>query len=135
VRWTLWCTAAWAFYYFARLPVSLARFPEPPGLPPDAVSAHVSFLLVGIAIFAISIVVFSAAIATLLAVPYAFVVARHPERRFWGERAPFGRVMLGLAAVFIPLGLVLGAFQPQTHVELRAGAPMTTPHPVPPRGR
>jgi hypothetical protein len=115
------------------------RNPLPPNLPQEAASAHLSFLLAGIALFAVTAVVLSAAIATALVMPYAFVIARHPQRRFWGERAPLGRVMLWLAAVFVPLGLLLGVFAPQPQTELSVGPDVRpsvwTPHPAPTRGR
>ena len=115
------------------------RSPLPRHLPPEAASAHTTFMLAGIALFTVTVIVMSAAIATLLVVPYAFVVARHPERRFWGERAPLDRVLLWLAAVCVPLGLLLGAFAPQPQIELQAGLetgpPVASPHPAPSRGR
>lgn len=93
-----------------------------------------------IGFFVISIVIISAAVMTLLVVPYAIVVARTPNRRFWGEDAPMGRAMLLLAAAFIPLGVVLGVVTPPLHTTvsqtLELVPPGTRPAPSPPnRGR
>jgi ABC-type spermidine/putrescine transport system permease subunit II len=90
-------------------------------------------------LFVLTVVVLSATIVTLLVVPYAFVVARHPQRRFWGEHAPMGRVMLWLVAIFVPLGVVLGlSAQPvHTTVMVDDGPSSASPHPtvMPSRGR
>ena len=110
-RWVLWCTLAWASYYFARLAVSLVRFPAPPRLR----EFEITFLFEGIVFFVATIVVLSGLIATLLVVPYAFVVARRPVRRFWGEAAPVGRVVVWIAAIFVPVGLISGALAPTIH--------------------
>jgi hypothetical protein len=134
-----WFFAAWAFYFFARLPISLVRFPAPANLPPDAASMHLSFLLVGTAFFVVTAAVLSISAATILVVPYAFmVIAPHPERRFWGEHAPMVRVLLWLAVVFVPLGLLFGAFSPPLQTTLTVGDSEPTarnhPSPAPSRG-
>jgi hypothetical protein len=108
-RWVLWCTMAWASYYFARLAVSLVRFPAPPRVR----ALETAFLFEGIVFFIATIVVLSAVIAMLLVVPYAFIVARRPLRRFWGEAAPVGRVVVWIAAIFVPVGLISGALTPR----------------------
>ncbi|MDB5069374.1 MAG: hypothetical protein JWM87_485 [Candidatus Eremiobacteraeota bacterium] len=133
LRWTLWWTAAWAFYYFAQLPFSLARNPLPANVPPRVAEMQASFLFEAIGFFAISIVIISAAIVTLIVVPYAVVVARNPDRRFWGEDAPMGRAMLLLAVAFVPLGVVLGATTPplRTTVTLTGGSEPSGTRPAP----
>ena len=125
----LWCTLAWAFYWFAQAAVSLVRFPLPARWP----QSPVAFLFEGAGFLLVTTVVLSGAIVTLLVVPYAFVVARRPERRFWGEAAPLGRVVLWLAMVFAPLGVLLGATHPPLHTAVTGSpAAATTPAPAPP---
>lgn len=100
---------------------------------------HLTVFLLGTAFFVVSAAVLSVAAATIVVAPYAFMaVARHPERRFWGEHAPLGRVLLWLAAFFVPLGLLLGAVSPplETTVTGSDPEPAMRSHssPIPSRG-
>ncbi len=125
------------FYYVARFAVSVVRDPPTANLVPGAPS-YWNFMFESIVLFVVLVVVVSAVIATLLVVPYAFVVARRPEHRFWGEKAPVGRVMLWLAVCFIPLGIVLGAVSPPPRTTIEPEtlpSSVVRPQPAPSRGR
>lgn len=107
-------------------------------MPPRVAEMQARFLFDALGFFVISIVIISAAVVTLLVVPYAIVVARNPDRRFWGEHAPMGRAMLLLAVAFIPLGVVLGAVSPPAHMTIiltgSQGRTPSHPSPLPSRG-